>query len=522
MEPLPQYRRFSTARFFAIVMTLSLLGLITPRPALSEDARLNLLIIQTDEHNFRTLGCYRETMSPEQALIWGADAIVETPAIDSIAQRGAVCTSFYATSPVCTPSRASFFTGKYPQNTGSPQNDMPLNGNMVTFAQVLSNQGYRTGYAGKWHLDGSGKPQWAPKRQFGFDDNRFMFNRGHWKKFELTAAGPRVGARKNNKPNYNLNGADETTFSTDWLTDRAIDFINVESDQPFCYHLSLPDPHGPNTVRPPYDTMFSNTIIRPPLTFSKTTENPKWAPAAGKNGAGSFRADMMAKYFGMVRCIDDNVARLLAVLKQRGQLDKTVIVFTSDHGDLCYEHGRLNKGIPYEASAKIPFIMAAPGKTLKSNVVNEALGTVDFLPTILEVLDANTPDGVEGRSFLSLLNRRPEDAQLRFTEGTGSGDWGRTTILRNAGTKASWIAAVQDRFKLVLSTSDRPWLFDLDVDPDELRNFIDEPGYAAGAKKLAGAIRDYAAEFGEPHLQHPQLRRQLDQLLPEALSLGAP
>ena len=162
---------------------------------------MNLLIIQTDEHNFRTLGCYRDTLEKDQAFVWGETAFVETPHIDSIAKRGAICTSFYATSPVCTPSRASLLSGRYPQNTGSPQNNMPLNNDIVTFAEVLRRAGYETGYAGKWHLDGNGKPQWGPKRSFGFSDNRFMFNRGHWKKLEITDQGPRVAARRNRQPN---------------------------------------------------------------------------------------------------------------------------------------------------------------------------------------------------------------------------------------------------------------------------------------------------------------------------------
>ena len=174
-----------------------------------QPARPNLLIIQTDEHNFRTLGCYRQTLSPDQAFVWGKDAVVETPNIDSIAARGVICTSFYATSPVCTPSRASFLTGLYPHNTGAPTNNAPMKSEMVTFANVLRDNGYATGYAGKWHLDGSGKPQWQPKRNFGFADNRYMFNRGHWKKFELTARGPRVAARKNGRPTYSVAGADE-------------------------------------------------------------------------------------------------------------------------------------------------------------------------------------------------------------------------------------------------------------------------------------------------------------------------
>ncbi|MFK8113152.1 MAG: sulfatase [Rubripirellula sp.] len=462
-------------------------------------APLNLLIIQTDEHNFRTLGCYRETLPPEQAFIWGKNAIVETPAIDSVAARGALCTSFYATSPVCTPSRASFFTGVYPQHTGSPQNDMPMKTEMVTFAKVLQDNGYATGYAGKWHLDGPGKPQWGPERQFGFGDNRYMFNRGHWKKFEITDEGPRVAARQKGKPSYALAEADEKTFSTDWLTDRAIDFIKDNSSKPFCYHLSLPDPHGPNTVRAPYDTMFENTVIRPPMTFTKTQQNPKWAPATGKNGAGKFRGDLMTQYFGMVRCIDDNVARLLQTLDDLELTERTAIVFTADHGDLCYEHGRLNKGNPYEGSAKIPMIVMVPGKVPAKRVVNEALGTVDFAPTILPLLGFRAPPGTQGRDASSLLTGK-------------SGDWKDILFLRNAGRSAGWIAAVTDRYKLVVSVSDDPWLFDLESDPDELVNAIGSVDPSVKIQ-LAAELMRYGKEFADPHFQNKKLSQELAELV---------
>ncbi len=461
----------------------------------------NLLIIQTDEHNFRTLGCYRETLPKEQRFVWGKEAVVETPAIDSIAARGAVCTSFYATSPVCTPSRAAFFSGRYPQNTGSYQNNRPLNGDVVTFAEVLRRHGYATGYAGKWHLDGPGKPQWAPQRQFGFSDNRFMFNRGHWKKFELTADGPRVAAtNKNGQPNYNVDGADETSFSTDWLAERAMDFIRDHADQPFCFHLSLPDPHGPNTVREPYDDMYMDLAIRAPMTFSMSKQNPKWAPANGQNDVGRFNAASMARYFGMVRLIDDNIAEILRTLTELDLIDNTIIVFTSDHGDLCYEHGRLNKGIAYEGSAKIPMIIAAPGIIPAGTQVDQALGTVDFTPTILSLLGKPVPEQVEGRDASSLLKGKP------------SPDWEDITFLRSASNTPSWVAAVTNRFKLVISVADEPWLFDLQSDPDELNNHYEETGNAVVVKRLAEALLKYGADSNDPQLSDGPLLEQLKTL----------
>ena len=135
----------------------------------------NVIIIQTDEHNLRTLGCYREQMNEDQAFVWGKGNQVDTPNIDSLARDGLICTNYFASSPVCTPSRASWVSGLYPQATGSASNNLPLKDSIITFAEVLRQRGYATSYLGKWHLDGDAKPGWAPARKFGFSDNRFMF-----------------------------------------------------------------------------------------------------------------------------------------------------------------------------------------------------------------------------------------------------------------------------------------------------------------------------------------------------------
>ena len=460
----------------------------------------NLLIIQTDEHNFRTLGCYRATLPEDQAFIWGKSAFVETPNIDSIAARGAICTSFYATSPVCTPSRASFFSGRYPHNTGSSQNNKPLRNNVETFAEVLRQSGYATGYAGKWHLDGAGKPQWEPERTFGFDDNRFMFNRGHWKKFTMRNGKPAVAARdQQDRPTYGLDGADNQSFATDWLTDRALDFIRKNSAKPFCYHLSLPDPHGPNTVRTPYDEMFASMAIRPPQSFLMWRTNPKWAAIGNK--APQFNPSVMSKYFGMVRCIDDNVGRILSTLEELSILDHTIIVFTSDHGDLCFEHGKLNKGNPYEGSARIPMIIAAPGFIPAGTQVDVALGTVDFAPTILSIMNQRTTRECEGR-----------DASPLLTGGTNQ-KWRDISFLRSASDTPTWVAAVSDRFKLILSVKEKPWLFDLQDDPDERLNHIDNPQHDRTVYRLAEALRVYGIESRDPQLSSGPLKQQLQSLL---------
>lgn len=164
-----------------VILPASLLSAIVSG-SFSQTQQPNIVIIHTDEHNFRTLGCYRECLQNEQAFPWGKEAVVETPHIDRLAHQGVLFTRCYATSPVSSPSRASFMSGLYPQNNGVWTNDMVLSDAAVTFGESLRQNGYATGYIGKLHINGKGRPEWHPKRDFGFSDNRYMYNRGHWKK----------------------------------------------------------------------------------------------------------------------------------------------------------------------------------------------------------------------------------------------------------------------------------------------------------------------------------------------------
>ena len=454
----------------------------------------NLLIIHTDEHNFRTLGCYRAVLSREQALMWG-DAVVETPNIDWLAKNGALCTSFYATTPVCSPSRSAFVSGRYPQNTPVTTNNIAMDESIITFAEILRRAGYSTGYAGKWHLDGAGKPQWEPKRKFGFIDNRYMFNRGHWKQLEDTSAGPRVKARKNDKPNYDVKGANKKSFTTDFLADKTISFIKSHRNERFCYMVSIPDPHGPDTVRPPYDTMYAGQTYEQPRTFDKPTENlPSWGQPSGGFGG-------MAKYYGMVKCIDDNVGRILQVLRQTGLMDNTMVVFTSDHGDLRGEHHRQNKGVPYEGSAKIPFLIYYPAKIKGPRVINESLGCVDFLPTILSLMGHNTAGKEQGR-----------DASHLFVTGKAPADWDDVTFFRSTGTPDSivgWVGAVTDRYKLIYCAKDEPWLFDLKKDPDELVNCFTDPAYRETVRELSRKLVAYGRKYKDPYITSDEVKSDL-------------
>lgn len=453
----------------------------------AENGPKNLLIIYTDEHNFRTLGCYRDQLPPEQALMWG-DAVVETPHIDRIARRGAICTNFYATTPVCSPSGATLISGLYPQNHDVVTNNIPLRGGTETFATVLGDAGYATGFAGKWHVGGPPKPGWSPKVDGGFQNKKYMFNRGHYKKiFEKSDGTPYV-------TDYKPVG-DEKSFTTDYLTDRAIEFLETHRDDRFCYMLSFPDPHGPDKVRAPYDSMYEDQQYEKPRTFDKPKSSvPGWAPNRG-------RWREMADYYGMVKCIDDNIGRVFDALEQRDLLENTIVVFTADHGDMRGEHGRQNKGSPYEASAKVPFLIYDSGQIEAGTVVDQALGCVDFKPTILSLMGVAGKQQDDGRDFSKLLTEQTAPDRWRditFLRGTGGGD------------QTTWLAAVTPRYKLVVSAADEPWLFDLEQDPDELVNVFGKPEYEQVSRQLCRELLDYARRYNDPRLENDRIRTDLE------------
>ncbi|MEN8250975.1 MAG: sulfatase-like hydrolase/transferase, partial [Bacteroidota bacterium] len=407
---------------------------------------------------------------------------------------------FYAATPVCSPSRASFISGLYPQHAGVPSNNKPMRDSVITAAKVLSLNDYKTGFIGKWHLDGKAKPGWEPERDFGFSDNRYMFNRGHWKKLEDTEQGPRIVPRnEEGKPIYKLDGADSWSFTTDFLTNRAIDFISESKKSPFFLYLSFPDPHGPDKVRAPYDSMYTNMEYQAPKTYHvKREDAPGWAKPSKKAEIDQ------SQYFGMVKCIDDNVGRLVDHLREEGLLDNTIVVFTSDHGDLRAEHHRHDKGNPFEASAKVPFIVYYPSKIPTGTVVNKAFSTVDFSPAILSFLGMEVPPQMQGRDFSELLEnpeKQEEWEDIVFSRASGKGN------------KGNWVAAITSRYKLVIGKNGKHWLFDTEEDPDELINFINDPEKAEVVKELAKRLYDYSVEFSDPYLDGTSMGDDLKALL---------
>ncbi|MFI3285115.1 MAG: sulfatase-like hydrolase/transferase [Rikenellaceae bacterium] len=452
-----------------VCATLSLCSCTTAQQAPTD--KPNVLIIQTDEHSFKTLGCYRELMAQAQAFPWGDGIEVTTPNIDRLAHEGAICTNYYASSPVSTPSRASFQTGLYPVVAGAPINGMTMDPSCRTFAQVLRDEGYQTNYIGKWHLAGVpylGSLYMAPGYDFGYMDRKYQFEGGHSKWYtelenpygiKASYAVPKV--------------QNPDMYSTDYLTNRCLELLERDKDKSFCLMLSIPDPHSPDISREPYTTQYKELDAQAPTTMATygSPQRAGWA-VGGKNESGEFSQHSVREYFGMVKCIDDNVGRILDYLDDNGLTENTIVVFTSDHGDMLFEHHRINKDLPLESSAKIPFVVRYPKKIKAGKVIESAYTNVDFAPTLLGLLGYPQIEGVHGINDAEALT----SDNLKVTS--------ERIVYMTDSPFNEWTAATDGRYKLVLSCRDTPWLIDRVADPDELKNFYSDPAYKEIAEKL--------------------------------------
>ncbi|TYA71720.1 sulfatase family protein [Seonamhaeicola marinus] len=450
----------------------------------------NLIVIHTDEHNFRTLSCYQELLPEEQAFVWGKGNNSKTPFIDKIAHEGAITTSYYCSSPVCTPSRASLVTGLYPQATGAPKNGLHLREDIPTFATILRDNGYATSYVGKWHLAGHDKYSFGIKYNGGFEDNRFMMRGGHAPYFHIKDD----QIKGINEKQAAKLPKEEVIHLTDYFTDKTLEILDRDKDKPFALMLSIPDPHTPDYAKPPYNTMYKDLKLKSPITMAPehVKNKPSWGKDKGKNeaiGKASFKnqKNALKQYFGMVSHIDDSVGRILEFLDKNGLTDNTIIIFTADHGDMFFEHNRRNKGVPYEASSRIPFVIRYPDKIPSGKVIHTAYTNVDFAPTILSLM------GVETNAKFHGL-----DTSEDFTNNQKELDSDRITYFAKTG--GWWVSAVNNRYKLVLDKEESPYLFDLEKDPFELNNFYNDPAYKTIATKMQAELLKQMKEFEEPGL----------------------
>jgi len=395
-----------------------------------------------------------------QTLPAAGDTNLIAPNLARLGKEGVHCRRAYATNPVCSPSRASILTGRYPHACRVPRNDLPLALEEPSLALELKKAGYATGYIGKWHLDGEGKPGFVPPgpRRRGFDFWA-AFNRGH-AYYDPTYFG--------DSPEPVRPGG----FEPDYQTDLAIRFIRSHRDRPFFLYLSWGPPHPPRKAPEAFLRRYD------PRAFRLAANVPDHYEAKAREG--------MHGYYALCTAVDANLGRVLAALDELRLADDTIVVFTSDHGDMLGAHGLEFKGLPYEESSRIPLLIRYPRK-LGRDVDNDTLvSNADLMPTLLSSCGAGIPESVQGRNLAPLLfEGRGESPESVYAYG-------------RLGTAEEWRMVVRGYDKLVVNARlEATHLYNLGQDPLEMNNLAGEAGSLRKRDELRAVLRMRMRELGD-------------------------
>ncbi len=322
-----------------------------------------------------------------QALGYAGDSNARTEAIDRFAAESHDFREAVSGNPVCCPARASFLTGQYPLNHGVYINDVELVPTGVTLGEAFREAGYRTGYIGKWHLYGSPDGRYGRREDFIPTDKRFGFD--YWKVAECT---------HDYNQSFYYEGDDSTKkywegYDAIAQTEDACRFIEAyaHADDPYFLVLSLGPPHFPLKTAPEqYQRLYADQPI-------------DLRPNVPQEDADAAAEDLRG-YYAHIAALDDCFARLLQVLEETGTADDTVVVFTSDHGDMMGSQGLSanQKHYPWEESIRVPLLirypaMLGPGGTRSSALINSP----DIMPTLLGLCGISIPEGVQGTNFFS-------------------------------------------------------------------------------------------------------------------------
>ncbi len=434
-------------------------------------SRPNILWYCTDQQRFDTI----------KAL---GNPHVDTPNIDKLVESGVAFTHTYCQSPICTPSRSSFLTGLYParlHNTRNGNDTFPDFPPLIT--KIIADSGYRCGNIGKFHLTSSGH-RTEPRLDDGMTYWQFShaprddWEEGHHYADWVRARGGDLDPMRNSQervpPEYH---------QTTWATECALEFIDVESPDPWLLCVNIYDPHPPFIPPKVYADMFDPEEMPGPYFREEDLAAQKKLAAIDFQGEplppeGHDAKRMQAYYYAMIKQIDDQFQRIVDHLEATGQLENTVIIFTSDHGESLGDHGLLQKGCRfYEGLVRIPLIFSWPGKFLE-NVQRDALvELLDLTATLVELAGLEQPEYMQGKSLMPLLTDQSAVDEHRefvrceyfdaldpfFTDGSGA----FATMYRNRKYKLS-----------VYHGHDLGELYNLEEDPWEFDNLWDNPDYA--------------------------------------------
>jgi arylsulfatase A-like enzyme len=394
-----------------LLAALSMALWISWGTAVLAQTRPNVLFIMTDQQRWDCVGA-------------NGNALIKTPNMDRLAARGANFTQTFVASPVCVPSRISFFTGRYAHSHRNRVNYTPLDRNEVLVQARLKAAGYQTASVGKLHYY---PPTVAEAERTGFDIvelhdgvpfTDLWSDYVKWRQMndpQKDLTNYRALAKEIEPGKNPFRAAIGTEYTdTAWTGQRARHWLEelAKSGKPFFLNVSFWKPHSPYEIGPPYDSMYDNANIPLPEKFTDGDLQKLPEPLQKIVLRGDFGSRKMDRqklkwiyrsYYGAISHVDHEIGLLLDALESTGQAKNTLIVFTSDHGDQLMEHGIMGKNCFFESAVRVPFFISLPGK-IQLAKHDEMIETVDFLPTLFELIGLPEPKEFQGRSFAPLID----------------------------------------------------------------------------------------------------------------------
>ncbi len=431
----------------------------------------NILWICTDQQRYDTIGALNNTQ-------------LRTPNINRLVSSGVSFERAYCQSPICTPSRASFLTGMYPSSVhGCGNGNVSWAEAAPLVAALLADTGYDCALAGKLHLAGAhGRIEPRPQ-QDGY--RVFHWSHGphdHWPEGHDYAEWLREQGFSLSEMLEHPQDTPPELHQTSWCADRVIDFIEADhAGKPWLMNVNIFDPHAPFDPPQPYLDRFDiEAMSGPKFRESDLAAQAKLSQVDFQTQARrpqDFDAKrIQAAYYAMIELIDDNVGRMFDALEGSGQLQNTLVIFTSDHGEMLGDHGLLLKGCRfYEGLVRVPLIISWPGQILEGQLRQALVELIDIAPTLLDLAGVSIPERMQGRSLRSLLT--DADAIDYHREIVRCEYYSALNPNACAQFSGSYATMIRDeRYKLIVYHGhDIGEVFDLRNDPYEFDNLWHDP-----------------------------------------------
>ncbi len=450
---------------------LVLWGLTRPLLAAGAEQRPNFLFIYTDDQRWDAMGVVQREQGDKARFPW-----LKTPNLDRLAGEGVRFRNAFVVNSLCAPSRASFLTGCYGHVSGITNNYEPFPERSVTYATLLREAEYTTGFVGKWHM---GKQR---GQRPGFDFSASFIGQGVY--FDDV---------------FEINGAPTPTkgWVDDVSTEYATQFLRDNRGKPFVLAVGFKSPHEPSTPPPRWANAYAGAEARPVANLESAAIYTQNGPAGPDARDRDPKLKYFRRYFGNISAADENIGKLLGVLDELGIADNTMVVFASDNGFYLGEHGLNDKRSAYDESMRIPLLVRYPKLGLKGKVIDQMVLNVDVAPTLLDYAGVAVPGQMHGRSWRPLFEGKTGDWRKAFFYAYFNDDEiGVPTVL----------AVRTETAKLMRYPDHADWteVFDLAKDPYETKNLANDPAAGALRQSLEAELdkQKEVIDFCMPKIGH--------------------